>query len=81
MWSQVDWENGTVQISITLVRVRGEGLLRKGTKSRAGERVLPLPPSAVSMLKRRFLSGARLDQPLFPDVLCARRESNPQPAD
>ncbi len=48
--------------------MKGEGLLRKGTKSRAGERTLPLPVSAVSMLGRRFMTGARLDQPLFPDV-------------
>ena len=47
--------------------MKGEGLLRKGTKSRAGERTLPLPVSAVSMLGRRFMTGARLDQPLFPD--------------
>lgn len=44
------------------------GLLRKGAKSRAGERTLPLPQSAVAMLRRRFMSGARLDQPLFPDT-------------
>ena len=48
--------------------MKREGLLRKGTKSRAGERTLPLPVSAVSMLGRRFMTGARLDQPLFPDV-------------
>ena len=77
MWSQVDWENGTVQISITLVRVRGEGLLRKGTKSRAGERVLPCSPSAVRMLRRLFMSGARLDQPLFPDVLVRQEGIEP----
>ena len=68
VWSQVDFEAGTVQITSTLVRVKGEGLLRKGTKSRAGERTLPLPASAVAMLRRRFMTGARLDQPLFPDV-------------
>lgn len=42
--------------------------LRKGTKSRAGERTLPLPMSAVAMLQRRFMTGARLDQPVFPSV-------------
>ena len=46
----------------------GEGLLRKGTKSRAGERTLPLPLSALAVLRRRFMSGGRLDQPLFPAV-------------
>lgn len=49
VWSQVDWQVGTVEITSTLVRARGEGLLRKGTKSSAGERVLALPPSALSM--------------------------------
>lgn len=68
VWSDVDFEAGTVRITSTLVRVKGEGLLRKGTKSRAGERTLPLPASAVAMLRRRFMTGARLDQPLFPDV-------------
>jgi integrase len=68
VWSQVDFQAGTVQITSTLVRVKGEGLLRKGTKSRAGERTLPLPESAVAMLRRRFMTGARLDQPVFPDV-------------
>lgn len=66
IWSEVDFDAGTVQITSTLVRVKGEGLLRKGTKSRAGERTLPLPESAVAMLRRRFMAGARLDQPLFP---------------
>ena len=74
VWSQVDFEAGTVQITSTLVRVKGEGLLRKGTKSRAGERTLPLPVSAVAMLRRRFMTGARLDQPLFPDVLGGFRD-------
>jgi integrase len=68
VWSQVNLEAGTVQITSTLIRVKGEGLLRKGTKSAAGERTLALPMSAVAVLRRRFMSGARLDQPLFPDV-------------
>ncbi len=68
IWSQVDFAAGTVQVTSTLVRVKGEGLLRKGTKSLSGERTLPLPASAVAMLRRRSMSGARLDQPLFPDV-------------
>lgn len=68
IWSQVDLEAGTVHITSTLIRIKGEGLLRKGTKSAAGERTLPLPLSAVALLRRRFMTGARLDQPVFPDV-------------
>ncbi len=69
VWSEVDFDAGTVRFTGTLVRVKVEGLLRKGTKSRAGERTLQLPVSAVAMLRRRFMTGARLDQPLFPDVI------------
>jgi integrase len=68
VWSEVDFDAGTVKITSTLIRVKGEGLLRKGTKSRAGERTLPLPESAVALLRRRFMTGARLDQPVFPSV-------------
>jgi len=74
VWSQVDFDTGIVQITSTLIRVKGEGLLRKSTKSRAGERTLPLPASAVAMLRRRFMTGARLEQPLFPDVLGGFRD-------
>lgn len=68
VWSEVDFAAGTVQITSTIIRVRNEGLLRKGTKSAAGQRTLALPISAVAMLQRRFMSGARLDQPLFPSL-------------
>ncbi|MGH3471299.1 MAG: tyrosine-type recombinase/integrase [Nocardioidaceae bacterium] len=74
VWSQVDFDSGTVEITSTLVRVRGEGLLRKGTKSRAGERILALPASAAAMLRRRFMTGARLYQPLFPDAVGGFRD-------
>jgi integrase len=74
VWSQVDFEAGTIEITSTLIRVKGEGLLRKATKSKSGERVLPLPMSAIAMLRRRFMTGARLDQPLFPDVLGGFRD-------
>jgi integrase len=56
VWSEVDFESGTVQITSTLVRVRGQGLLRKGTKTRAGERTLPLPVSGVAVLRRRYMT-------------------------
>lgn len=74
MWSEVDFDAGTVQVTSTLIRVKGQGLLRKGTKSRAGERTLPLPVSAVAVQRRRYMTGARRDQPLFPDVLGGFRD-------
>lgn len=75
LWSEVDFDAGTVQISSTVIRIKGEGLLRKErTKSRAGERTLPLPVTAVAMLRRRFMTGARLDQPLFPSLTGGLRD-------
>lgn len=68
VWSDVDLDAGSVSITSTIIRVKGEGLIRKTTKSRAGVRVLPLPTSAVAILDRRFRRGARLDRPVFPDT-------------
>lgn len=53
---------------------RHEGLLRKDTKSAAGKRTLALPMTAVAVLRRRFMSGARLDQPVFPSVVGGFRD-------
>jgi len=39
IWSEVDFDTGTVEINPTLVRVNGEGLLRKGRRAGPGRRV------------------------------------------
>lgn len=76
LWSEVDLEEGTVEITSTIVRATGVGLVRKSTKSSAGQRVLALPTWAVALLRRRFMAGARLDQPVFPDALGGFRDPN-----
>jgi len=76
LWSDVDLDAGTVAITSTLIRIRGEGLYRKATKTRTGERTLPLPDSTVGVLRRRFVSRARLDQPIFPDLKGGFRDPN-----
>lgn len=76
LWSEVNLDAGTVEISSTIVRVTGEGLLRKTTKSSAGQRILALPSWAVSMLRDRFMTGVRLDHPVFPDVFGNFRDPN-----
>ncbi len=68
IWSEVDLDAATVEITSTVIRVTGEGLLRKTTKSSAGQRVLGLPPWAVAMLRRRFMVGVQLGRPVFPDT-------------
>ncbi len=64
LWSEVELEAGLVRITATILRVKGVGLIRKPTKSRAGERTLLLPSWAIEMLRKRG-PGAP-DQVLFP---------------
>lgn len=65
-WEEVDLAAGTVRIEHTLIRIKDVGLIRKGTKSTAGERTLRLPAFAVSMLRRRKLAAGGAG-PVFPD--------------
>src|SRR5690606_17412186 len=69
LWHQVNMDSGEVEITHTVTRIKGEGLLRKPTKSRAGERVLQLPTSVRAMLRSRFMDSVRLDEPVFPNTL------------
>lgn len=75
-WSQVDLEAGTVEITLTIVRVKAQGLLRKATKSAAGERTLGLPNWLVATLRARAAAGIRLDEPIFADSLGGYRDPN-----
>ncbi|WP_328520571.1 hypothetical protein [Kribbella sp. NBC_00359] len=36
VWHQIDLEAGTVEVTHTIARLKGECLLRKSTKSRTG---------------------------------------------
>ncbi|MGI8800475.1 MAG: tyrosine-type recombinase/integrase [Pseudonocardia sp.] len=65
-WEEVDLVAGTVAIDYTLIRIKGVGLIRKRTKSRAGERTLQLPAFTHSMLRRRKLATGG-QGPVFPD--------------
>jgi integrase len=72
-WEDVDLTAELVTIEHTIVRIKGLGLVRKGTKSRAGERTLRLPSFALTMLRRRKLvSGGR--GPVFPDSIGGWRD-------
>lgn len=73
-WSEVDLDEGVVQVDYTVVRVKGKGLVRKPTKTESGERTLPLPSWAVAMLKRRFDEAEDQDGPVFPDSLGGLRD-------
>ena len=64
-WSEVSLDRGLLTVTSTLIRVTGRGLVRKGTKSRAGQRQLLLPTWCVLMLERRVALGVGQDEPVF----------------
>jgi integrase len=68
LWHQVDFEAGAVQVTHTIARRTGQGLIRKATKSKAGERLLHPPSWTMAMLRARFAAGVRLDEPVFADT-------------
>ncbi|HEV7452242.1 MAG TPA: tyrosine-type recombinase/integrase [Pseudonocardiaceae bacterium] len=75
-WDEVDWDQAAVDVCWRLVRRTGVGLLRlSSTKSgKRGERLIPLPTWAMTMLKRRRLAIAADVQPVFPDTLGGWRD-------
>src|SRR6266508_2789649 len=62
---QVSLAASEVEITHQIIRVKGQGLIRIRTKSRAGERVLKVPSWGMAMLRARIMNGGRLDEPIF----------------
>jgi integrase len=75
-WTEVDFDAEEVDIAWHLVRETGVGLTRKiSTKSgKKGERLVPLPGWAVTMLKRRRAAIGAEVEPVFPDSLGGWRD-------
>ncbi|MEU6155224.1 site-specific integrase [Actinosynnema sp. NPDC047251] len=73
-WDDVDLEAGTVAVDFTVIRVKAAGLVRKSTKTEAGERTLPLPSWAVKVLARRRAATDYPEGPVFPDALGGLRD-------
>jgi len=65
-WMDLDLTSGVVSINGTVVRVKGVGLVRKGTKRETSERLLRLPDWALVMLEGRH-DGQSPQAPVFPD--------------
>lgn len=74
-WADVDLAAGVVVVDHTIVRVKGKGLVRKGTKSDASDRDLALPGWAVGMLARRYV-GQDLEKPVFADTIGGWRDKS-----
>lgn len=67
-WEDVDLDAATVEVTGTVLRLKGQGLINKpAPKSAAGERTLELPSWCVTMLRRRHTDGAT--GPVFPAPL------------
>lgn len=67
LWRCVDLDAATLTVEATVVRVKGRGLLRKSTKTTAGDRILQLPNWCVNMLRERAATTeAPTDAPVFP---------------
>ncbi|EWT01003.1 hypothetical protein N865_12225 [Intrasporangium oryzae NRRL B-24470] len=73
-WVDLDLDAARVEVNHTVIRVAGHGLIRKDTKSSAGERTLIPRSWAVPDLRLRHARGVTLDAPVFPDMLGGLRD-------
>ncbi|WP_020391490.1 helix-turn-helix domain-containing protein [Kribbella catacumbae] len=76
LWSQIDLDAATVDITHTIVRITGEGLIRKPVKSKASNRQVGLPNWLIATLRTRAATGIRLDAPIFTDTIGGYRDPN-----
>ena len=74
LWLEVDLGQRQVEVSSTVIRWTGHGLVRKETKTRAGRRILVLPSWAVADLQRRWARGVKLEDPVFSNSLGGLRD-------
>src|SRR3712207_9533185 len=61
-WGDLDLDAGTVDVRATIVRVTGQGLIRKSTKTASGARTLLLPPWCVERLRSRAARPSASDE-------------------
>lgn len=84
-WDAVDLDLGTVDVRAAAIRVNGQGLVIKTTKTDAGTRTLVLPQWCVTQLRRR--AGLALPEsgmkgrPVFPAPLGGWRDPSNTQAD
>jgi integrase len=82
LWRSVDLEVASLEVEATVVRIKGQGLLRKSTKTTAGHRTLRLPRWAVDMLRERaVINAAAPDTPVFSSPLGNLRDASNTAAD
>ena len=69
-WGDVDLDKEVVQVSGTVTRETGKGLLKGATKTRESRRPIPLAPRAVELLRRRKDAATSIAAatPVFPST-------------
>ena len=84
-WDAVDLEVGAVEVRAAAVRVRGQGLVVKTTKTDAGTRTLVLPRWCVGMLRERAAppdpDAGHGHNPVFPAPMGGWRDPSNTQAD
>jgi integrase len=85
-WNAVDLEAGGIEVRAAAIRVRGQGLVLKSTKTDAGARTLLVPRWCVTMLRERAASidlpeKDRGTRPVFPAPLGGWRDPSNTQAD
>jgi integrase len=56
-WSDIDLDQGTVPVTGTITRIKGQGLTRQDTTKGKKVTKLKLPPFAIALLLRRSVNG------------------------
>src|SRR3954452_18583861 len=85
-WNAVDLDSGLVEVKAAAVRLRGEGLAIKSTKTDAGRRTLMLPRWCTDMLRDRArrhgaMAAGKGARPVFPAPLGGWRDPSNTQAD
>lgn len=74
LWLDVDLGRRRVEVSSTVIRWTGHGLVRKETKTQAERRTLVLPSWALADLQERWARAVKLEDPVFSDSLGGLRD-------
>jgi integrase len=85
-WNALDIETGLVEVKSAAVRVRGEGLAIRSTKTDAGRRTVVLPRWCTDMLRDRarqqgVMAARNRARPVFPAPLGGWRDPSNTQAD
>lgn len=80
-WDAVDLDAGTIEVRAANVRITGQGLVRKSTKTDTGLRTLVLPTWCIDLLRARAARLGRAgvdrrDGPVFPAALDGWRDTS-----